>query len=241
MQGVPACVHTCTDLPDLRNIIGTSLSKPHTDEFAVEFVYIYIYRTSCCKSLPALILRIRHSLQGVVTYTSPIEVFATTIKNPDWWKSSLIAPFRGSWLLDFTGVQRTKRSHTSIVVWTPDPTGLREKPCLEVSWVLECCLQAARERKQTKPNYTTLINDLEAMGFSANLDILVLEVGSLGHFEKEAIATLHAILPNLTRSRISRLLLELSKIAVGCSSHIFHARRSATWNLNTPLIRLFPM
>ena len=99
-------------------------------------------------------------------------------------------------------------------------------------------LQAARERKQTKPNYIALINDLEAMGFSANLDTL--EVGSLGHFDKEAIATLHAILPNLTRSRISRLLLELSKIAVGCSSLIFHAR-SATWNLNTPLIRLFPM
>jgi len=55
-------------------------------------------------------------------------------------------------------------------------------------------------RKQTKPNYIALINDLEAMGFSANLDTL--EVGSLGHFDKEAIATLHAILPNLTRSRI---------------------------------------
>ena len=75
------------------------------------------------------------------------------------------------------------------------------------------------------------------MGFSANLDTL--GVGSLGHFDKEAIATLHAILPNLMRSRISCLLLELSKIAVGCSSHIFHARRSATWN--APLIRLFPM
>ena len=99
-------------------------------------------------------------------------------------------------------------------------------------------VQAARERKQTKPNYIALINDLETMGFSANLDTL--EVGSLGHFHKEAIATLHAILPNLTRNGISRLLLELSKITVGCS-HIFHARRSATWNLNTPLIRLFPI
>ena len=33
-------------------------------------------------------------------------------------------------------------------------------------------LQAARERKQTKPKYIALINDLEAMGFSANLDTL---------------------------------------------------------------------
>ena len=71
-------------------------------------------------------------------------------------------------------------------------------------------LQAAHERKQTKPNYIAHVNDLEAMGFSANLDTL--EVGSLSHFEREAIATLHAILPNLTRSKISRLLLELSKI-----------------------------
>ena len=87
-------------------------------------------------------------------------------------------------------------------------------------------LQAARERKQTKPNYIALINDLEAMGFSTSLDTL--EVASLGHFEKEAIATFHAILLNLTRRRISHLLLELSMITVGCSSHIFHARRSGT-------------
>ena len=30
-------------------------------------------------------------LQGVVTYTSPVEAFATEIKNYDLWKSSLIA------------------------------------------------------------------------------------------------------------------------------------------------------
>ena len=53
--------------------------------------------------------------QGVVTYTSPIEAFATAIKNLDRWKSSLIAPFRCSWSLDFTGVQRTKHGHASVV------------------------------------------------------------------------------------------------------------------------------
>ena len=30
-------------------------------------------------------------MQGVVTYTSPVEAFATRIKNFDRWKSSLIA------------------------------------------------------------------------------------------------------------------------------------------------------
>jgi len=41
-------------------------------------------------------------LQGVVTYMSPVEALATGIKNFDWWKSSLIAPFWGSWSLDYT-------------------------------------------------------------------------------------------------------------------------------------------
>ena len=93
-------------------------------------------------------------------------------------------------------------------------------------------LQNARERKQTKPNYITLVNDLETLGFSADLETL--EIGSLGHFEKEAFVTLHAILPDLPKRSITRLLLDLSKIAVGCSSQIFHARKDATWNLNTP-------
>ena len=43
-------------------IIGASLSKPHIDEFAVNFpyisLYLSIYRTSCRKSLPARILRV---------------------------------------------------------------------------------------------------------------------------------------------------------------------------------------
>ena len=43
-------------------MIGASLSEPHIDEFAVNFPYnyfvIYIYRTSCRKSLPARILRV---------------------------------------------------------------------------------------------------------------------------------------------------------------------------------------
>ena len=36
-------------------LVGASMSKPHIDEFGVEFLSIYIYRTLCCKSLPALI------------------------------------------------------------------------------------------------------------------------------------------------------------------------------------------
>ena len=36
--------------------VNSNLSEPHIDEFAVNFLYIYICRTSCRKSLPALIL-----------------------------------------------------------------------------------------------------------------------------------------------------------------------------------------
>ena len=48
----------------IRLVIGASVSEPHIDEFNVNFLYfyisifLYIYRTSCRKSLPARILRV---------------------------------------------------------------------------------------------------------------------------------------------------------------------------------------
>ena len=45
-------------------------------------------------------------LQGVVTYMSPVEAFATAIKFFDWQKVCLIA-FWGSWSLDFQGSKVT--------------------------------------------------------------------------------------------------------------------------------------
>ena len=43
-------------------LIGASLSEPHIDEFAVNFpfiyLFLYIYRMACRKSLPARILRV---------------------------------------------------------------------------------------------------------------------------------------------------------------------------------------
>ena len=43
-----------------RGVSKVSMDTPHIDEFAVEFLYIYICisRTSCRKSYPALILRV---------------------------------------------------------------------------------------------------------------------------------------------------------------------------------------
>ena len=48
-----------------------------------------------------------------------------------------------------------------------------------------------KENEQNQPTYAALMSDLETRGF--------LKIGSVGHFEKEAVATLHATIPNLTR------------------------------------------
>ena len=53
----------------LQHIIGASVSEPHIDEFAVNF--LCIVRTSCCKSLPALILHILTSCVNSKTLTIP--------------------------------------------------------------------------------------------------------------------------------------------------------------------------
>ena len=66
--------------------------------FASLTAYVYVHWAIWMK--PVLKVNDVHvqfvSLQGVVTYTSPVEVFATGIKNLDWWKSSLITWFYGS-------------------------------------------------------------------------------------------------------------------------------------------------
>ena len=98
-------------------------------------------------------------------------------------------------------------------------------------------LQEARRRKQLKPNYLALLNDLETLGFQSVLETI--EVGTLGHFNNQTIASLHALLPNLQRNSVRRILLDLSKTSVSCSAHIFNARLSTTWT-SPPLTRPFP-
>ena len=83
-------------------------------------------------------------------------------------------------------------------------------------------LQEARTRKQLKPNYLALLNDLETLGFQSALETI--EVGTLGHFSNQTIASLQAPLPNLRKNSVRRLLLGLSKTSVSCSAHIFKAQ-----------------
>ena len=87
-------------------------------------------------------------------------------------------------------------------------------------------LQEARRWKQLKPNYLALLNDLKTLGFQSALETI--EVGTLGHFNNQTIASLHTLFPNLRKNSVRRLLLGLSKTSVSCSAHIFITRLSTT-------------
>ena len=56
----------------------------------------------------------------------------------------------------------------------------------------------------------------------------MLEVGTLGHYTNQTIASLCTLLPSLNKSAAHHLL-NLSKISVSCSAYIFNARHSTTW------------
>ena len=90
---------------------------------------------------------------------------------------------------------------------------------------------------QLKTTYRALLTDLEALGLS--LDLETIKIGTLGHFTNQSTASLHALLPNLQRGQVCRLLLDLRKIAVSCSALISNARHSAMWT--SPLYTNMPL
>ena len=95
-------------------------------------------------------------------------------------------------------------------------------------------LRNARERKQNKPEYGSLINDLEATGLSVMYDTI--EIGSLGHFTS---ATTEAIIQSIPFDRIqsaNRILLEAAKVAIACSHQIFLAHKLSEWNSSKPFL-----
>ena len=50
-------------------------------------------------------------------------------------------------------------------------------------------LSNARDRKQAKQNYISLIGDLTKLGYTAFLETI--EIGALGHFNRDTISSLH--------------------------------------------------
>ena len=79
----------------------------------------------------------------------------------------------------------------------------------------------ANSRKTEK--YASLVSDLEGVTFDT------LEVGSLGHYTKDAPQALRSTFPSLSKHTIKRLLDSPAKTSIGCSQLIFNARQCSTW------------
>ena len=87
----------------------------------------------------------------------------------------------------------------------------------------------AKSRKTEK--YASLVSDLEGSGLHVTFGTL--EVGSLGHYTKDAPQVLRSTLPSLSNKRI---LDSLAKTSIGCSQLIFNARQCSTWEKDKPFI-----
>ena len=100
-------------------------------------------------------------------------------------------------------------------------------------------LQEACRWKQLKPNYLALLNDRpQNIGFQSALETI--EVGTLGLFNNQTIASLHALLPNLRKNSVHRLLLgPHEQTSVSCSALIFNGRLSSSWT-STPFAHPSP-
>ena len=88
-------------------------------------------------------------------------------------------------------------------------------------------LAAARSRKQNKEAYGILFSDMANQGWT--VDYETLEVGSLGHYQKEMRPLLSSAL-NLPKRPTQDLLDRCAKAAISCSYHIFLARNSPSWS-----------
>ena len=88
------------------------------------------------------------------------------------------------------------------------------------------CENKARRRKDVK--YAPLV--LEDKGFS--VVYVTLEIGSLGHFTREAVRSLMLLCPQISRHEITDIL---ARTSVSCSKFIFQGRSSTAWDEHLPL------
>ena len=88
-------------------------------------------------------------------------------------------------------------------------------------------LAAARSRKQNKEAYGILFSDMANQGWT--VDYETLEVGSLGHYQREMRPLLSSAL-DLPKRPTQDLLDRCAKAAISCSYRIFLARNSPSWS-----------
>ena len=73
-------------------------------------------------------------------------------------------------------------------------------------------IQAAKEYKLTKHNYTSLVSDLISANYDADLDAI--EIGSSGNYERRTVTIIKGTVPHVSKSQIIKFLLHLSSIAI---------------------------
>ena len=101
-------------------------------------------------------------------------------------------------------------------------------------------LQQARHRKQNKSEYLSLFEDISGRGWSVTYDTV--EIGLLGHYQKDTIDAIKSILPSVSSdsraatSQAHKVLLSASKTAMLCSRSIILAHKCLNWNTEKPLL-----
>ena len=88
-------------------------------------------------------------------------------------------------------------------------------------------------RRRNDVQYAPLVLDLEDKGFS--VVYITLEIGSLGHFTREAVRSLMLLCPQISKHEITDILLKLARTSVSCSKFIFQGHSSTVWDEHLPL------
>ena len=81
--------------------------------------------------------------------------------------------------------------------------------------------------------YAPLVLDLEDKGFS--VVYITLEIGSLGYFTREAVRSLMLLCPQISKHKITDILLKLARTSVSFSKFIFQGHSSTVWDEHLPL------
>ena len=87
-------------------------------------------------------------------------------------------------------------------------------------------------QRRNDVQYAPLVLDLEDEGFS--VVYVTLEIGSLGHFTREAVRSLMLLCPQISKHEITDLL-KLARTSVSCSKFIFQGHSSTVWDEHLPL------
>ena len=90
---------------------------------------------------------------------------------------------------------------------------------------IECSIKNAEDRKVRR--YTSLQLDIERIGIKCI--IYTLEIGSRGYINPKNKAILKAILSKVKIKKQTKIISELSKLALLGSFSIYHARQSPEW------------